>query len=58
MKRENNIYENIEWLLSQYKKELEIEESKDIDEQNFDIIESYKNIIVELEFALRISKKL
>lgn len=54
---ENNIYENIEWLLTRYKTELELEEKKDIREQNFETIECYKNIIIELECILRLSKK-
>lgn len=56
MERGKTLKENISWLLQQYKKELKIEEEQDIDEQNLDIIESYKNIIVELEYALNISK--
>jgi hypothetical protein len=56
MERGKTLKENISWLLQQYKKELKIEEEQDIEEQNFDIIESYKNIIIELEYALSISK--
>lgn len=56
MKKENTLKENISWLLEQYKKELEIEERQDIEEQNLDVINDYKNIIIELEYALKISK--
>lgn len=56
MEKEKTLKENIVWLLNQYKKELEIEESQDILEQNLDIVNDYKNIICELEFALKISK--
>ena len=56
MEKDKTLRENITWLLEQYKKELELEEQKDIDEQNFDIIDSYENYIVELKFALKISK--
>ena len=56
MEKEKILKENIVWLLNQYKKELEIEESQDILDQNLDIVNDYKNIICELEFALKISK--
>lgn len=56
MEKNNTLKENITWLLEQYKKELKIEESQDIDDQNLDIINDYKNIIIELEYALKISK--
>ena len=56
MERTNTLKQNIEWLLEQYKKELTLEEAKDIDSQNLDIINDFKNIIIELEFALEISK--
>ena len=56
MEKGKTLKENISWLLQQYKKEIELEEQKDIDEQNLDIIESYTNIIIELEYALKISK--
>ena len=56
MLKDKTLKENIIWLLEQYKKELKLEEEQDIDEQNFDIINDYKNIIVELEFALKISR--
>ena len=54
--KEIELKENISWLLEQYKKELQLEEQKDISEQNLDIITAYNNIITELEFALDISK--
>jgi len=56
MERTKTLRQNIEWLLEQYKKELELEENQDILKQNLDIINDYKNIIIELEFALKISK--
>lgn len=56
MNNNKTLKENITWLLQQYKKELEIENKKDIDNQNFDIINDYENIIIELEYALKISK--
>lgn len=46
--------QNIEWLLNQYKKELELE--KNSKDPNYDIINDYENVITELEFALEISK--
>ena len=54
MKKTNTLKENISWLLEQYKKELALEEEKDIDEQNFERIDGYKNIIIELEYALEL----
>ena len=56
MKKENTLRGNIEWLLEQYKKELALEEQKDILDQNLDIINDYKNIIIELEYALELDK--
>lgn len=56
MEKEKTLKENISWLLEQYKRELELEEQKDIEEQDLDIIDSYKNYIIELEYALKISK--
>ena len=56
MEKGKTLKENISWLLQQYKKELKYEEEKDIEEQNFEIIDGYKNIIIELEYALEISK--
>jgi len=53
--KKDTLKNNIIWLLNQYKKELEEEQKKDILEQNLDIITSYQNIIIELEFALDIS---
>lgn len=55
MKKTNTLYENIEFLLNQYKKELEIEEEKCLLEQEPMLVLSYKNIIIELECALKIS---
>ena len=56
MENTNTLKQNIQWLLEQYKKELKIEEEQDILKQNLDVINSYKNIIIELEYALKISK--
>lgn len=56
MQKNVDLRVNIKWLLDQYKKELEEEEKKDILEQNLDIINDYKNIIIELEYALKISR--
>ena len=56
MERDKTLKENLEWLIRQYQKELDIEESKDIEEQDLDIIEHYENIISELEYAIKISK--
>lgn len=56
MEKTNTLKENISWLLEQYKKELALEEEKDIEEQSLDIINDYKNIIIELEFALELDK--
>lgn len=56
MERDKTLKENLEWLIRQYQKELDIEEKKDIEEQDLDTIEHYKNIIIELEYAIKISK--
>lgn len=56
MEKSKTLKENIQWLLEQYKKELAIENQKDILEQNLDIINCYECTISELEFALKISK--
>lgn len=53
--KKDTLKNNIKWLLERYKFELELEEQKDISLQNLDIINDYKNIIIELEFALDIS---
>ena len=62
MQKEKTLKENLTWLLEQYKKELE--EAKK-DEKNNDCVYGYskdqfiidaENIIIELEFALKISK--
>lgn len=57
MLKENTLKQNIEFLLNQYKKELDIEnKKKDILEQDLEAITFYENIIIELEYALKISK--
>lgn len=55
MNKNNTLEENIIWILEQYAKELNIEKQKD--EPNFDVINDYENIIIELNFALEFSKK-
>lgn len=55
MLKENTLKQNIEFLLNQYKKELDIENKKDILEQDLEAITFYENIIIELEYALKIS---
>lgn len=57
MKKENTLKENIQQLIWLYKVALEEEEQKDIDEQNLERQEGYKNIIIELEYALEVSKE-
>lgn len=57
MRKDKTLRENIMFLLEHYKKELVIEEQKDILQQSLDIINDYKNIIIELEFALEISRR-
>jgi len=47
--------ENIEWLLEQYKKELELEKQKE--QPDDDWIWNVENYILELQTALRLSKK-
>lgn len=49
--------ENIQQLIRLYKVALEEEEQKDIDEQNLERQEGYNNIIIELEYALEVSKE-
>ena len=53
MKNNETLRENIKWLIAQYKKELEIE--KNDKEPNYDIINDFENIIIELEYALKVS---
>lgn len=56
MKKDLTLKENIQQLIWLYKVALDEEEQKDIDEQNLERQEGYKNIIIELEYALKISK--
>ncbi len=56
MLKENTLKQNIMFLLNQYKKELDIESKKDILDQDLEAITFYENIIIELEYALKISK--
>lgn len=55
MEKGKTLKENIQKLIWLYKVALEEEEQKD--EQNLERQESYKNIIIELEYALDISKE-
>lgn len=55
MLKENTLKQNIEFLLNLYKKVLDIENKKDILKQDLKAITFYENIIVELEYALKIS---
>lgn len=55
MDKNNTLRENIMFLLDQYEKELKIEKNKS--DQNYDIIECFENIVIELEFALKISRR-
>ena len=57
MKNDKTLRENIEWLIEAYKKELEEEKNKQQEEQDYMAIVNFENIIMELEFALGISKK-
>lgn len=49
MKKENSVIENIEWLISQYKRDSEIEE--DLELKN-----AYENIVIELTYIINLSK--
>lgn len=61
MKKENTIKQNVEWLLEQYKKELEEakkETAKDC-EYGYDkdqFIEDAENIVIELQHILDLAK--
>ena len=55
MKRENTIKENVEFLLSMYKRELEYAKKHE-EEYSYDIIECYENSIIELQAILDLSK--
>lgn len=57
MEKNKTLKENINWLLNRYRMELTLEEEKDIDDQDLYVIETYTNIIIELEYALKISKE-
>ena len=55
MTKENTMKENIEFLLSMYKRELELaKEGKH--ELSLEQKEAYENIIIELETIIRLSK--
>lgn len=54
MKANVSLRDNITWLLNQYRKELKIEKASE--DANNDIINDFENIIIELEFALKVSK--
>ena len=51
MKRENTIIQNIEFLISMYKKDLEHEEEWTMQE-----LECFENIIIELQTIIDLSK--
>lgn len=55
MKNNETLRENINWLINRYREELKIEKQKDILEQDLEIINCYENIIIELEYALKVS---
>lgn len=54
MQSSNTLKENIQWLLKRYQEEKKYEEAKD-NPDNI-IIGLYDNYIIELEWALKISK--
>ena len=63
MKKENTIKQNVEWLLEQYKKELE--EAKNDNKQDNDceygynkdqFINDAENIVIELQYLLDLAK--
>ena len=56
MKKEKTIKENIKFLIDMYKRELELENDKPVEKRDITHIEDMVNIIIELEFALDISK--
>ena len=60
MNSNNTLRENIEFLLKAYKRELEdIKKDDNYDEINGDkdtVIWDIENVIIELEFALKVSK--
>ena len=51
MKRSNTIVENIEFLISMYKRDLELDK-----ELTIELEEAYENIIIELETIIELSK--
>lgn len=63
MKKENTIKQNVEWLLEQYKKELE--DAKNDNKQDNDceygyskdqFINDAENIVIELQYLLDLAK--
>lgn len=55
MKKSNTVVENIEFLLSMYKRELELAKSGKY-ELSTELEEAYENIIIELETIIELSK--
>lgn len=55
MKAGATFKENIEFLLSMYKRELEMNKN-DIQELPMELVEAYENITIELETLLELSK--
>ena len=54
MKNGASYKDNIEFLLSMYKRELELLQEED--ERNWHLENAYENIIIELETILKLSK--
>ena len=54
MSSENSLRQNIKFLLERYEIELKLEEMKS--DPDWDAIMYYRNIIDELEYAIKISK--
>lgn len=62
MKKENTIRENVEWLLEQYKKDLEHLKNNNVKdcEVGYSVEQAIwddENIIIELETILKLSKE-
>jgi flagellin-specific chaperone FliS len=62
MYKEQTLKENISWLLERYKQELEHAKKEDTNNSEYgydkeQFITDAENIIIELEYALKISRK-
>jgi len=55
MKRTNSVIQNVEFLLSMYKRELKYYEEGN-EEISDELKEAYENIIIELEIIIEFSK--